>query len=156
MWVLILAHKRSTKTNGAGHYLSWCHLSLFALFVHRTEKNRLSLHTHTHMQIALPPNRLHCGRKEWWHIFFLCSARMHFMMMGSNPPSLETLKNQPSADLHTKSSLSAACMPFAVIRPWRSLHCSSHHQLLWVSQWHTKNTMFSLKFSLVSKILPCV
>lgn len=48
-------------------------------------------------------------------------------------------------------------MPYAVIRPWRSLHYSSHYQLLWVSQWHSeKNTMFSLEFNLVSKTLPCM
>lgn len=55
------------------------------------------------------------------HLPVLCSAQKHFTMMWSNPPSLETLKNQPSADLHTKSSLSAICMPYADIRPWRSV-----------------------------------
>lgn len=59
---------------------------------------RKTLSFTTHTQIALLLNRLHCGRKGWWHIFFLCSSLMHFTMMGSNSSSLETLKT-----LHTES-----------------------------------------------------
>lgn len=99
-----------TQTSGVGHYLSRSHLSLFALFVHRMEKTcfltAFALWQEGVITHLLP---------------VLCSAQKHFMMMWSNPPSLETLKNQPSADRHTKSSFSTVCMPYAVIRPRRSL-----------------------------------
>lgn len=114
----------------------------------------LSHHTHTYVRAradstAAQPSAL-WQEGVITHLPVLCSAQKHFTMMWSNPPSLETIKYQTSADLHTKSSLSSVCMPYGVIRPWRSE--SSH---ITSSSGFHNDTKRKKNHHVLSKVQPC-